>query len=228
VGTSASPDDPPPRGRIARAGAAVVGFFEGVGKIAAGIAAVLTIAATVGLVTLTGGGADEPHKARASATAAVTPREARVDRAEIQVSASVPSLPRENDASGANDYVPDNVLDGDRRTAWVEGVPGLGLGARLTFRFPQRVRLTGVRIVNGYAKSTAALLDNAAPRTLLISTDGRSAPVRARLPHDSRPQTTRADFGPTRRVVLEVESAYRGDRFQDLAISEVSFLALPA
>ena len=103
----------------------------------------------------------------------------------------MPSLPRQDDAHGANDYAPDNVVDGDIRTAWVEGVPGLARGAQLRFRLPNRVPLARVRLVNGYAKSTAVLLDNAAPKTVLI----------------------------------EIVSAYRGDRFQDLAISEIWFFA---
>ena len=137
----------------------------------------------------------------------------------------MPSLPRQDDPQGANDYTPDNVIDGDIRTAWVEGVPGLARGAQLRFRLPNRVALARIRVVNGYAKSTAVLLDNAAPRTVLIRSDGMRGALRRTLARDSRPQSIRAAFGKTRQVSIEIVSAYRGDRFQDLAISEIWFFA---
>lgn len=131
----------------------------------------------------------------------------------------------QDDPQGANDYTPDNVVDGDIRTAWVEGVAGLGRGAQLRFRLPDRVPLARIRVVNGYAKSNAVLLDNAAPRTVLIRSDGTRGALRRTLSRDSRPQSIRAAFGKTRQVSIEIVSAYRGDRFQDLAISEIWFFA---
>jgi hypothetical protein len=227
-----------PRGRLTRAAAGAVGLFDSLGKIVGAIAGVVALAGALGFLTLGGGEqSSAPSTARTEASKASPPstagtptspstrREQQVEKSEIVASATVPSLPRQDDARGANDYTPDNAVDGDIRTAWVEGVPGLAGGARLGFRLPHRVVLDRIRIVNGYAKSTAALLDNAAARTVLIRTDGMKGVFRRTLSRDSRPQSVRAAFGPTRRVTIEIVSAYPGDRFDDLAISEIWFFA---
>jgi hypothetical protein len=79
--------------------------------------------------------------------------------------------------------------------------------------------------VNGYAKSVKTHLENAAAKTVLITTDGMPKPMRRTLARDSRPQTIRGEFGKTRRVTIQIESAYPGDRFEDLALSEFWFFA---
>jgi hypothetical protein len=95
-----------------------------------------------------------------------------------------------------------NAFDGDRTTAWVEGVDGPGDalstaspsgasprteswsrflfgspedidgGEHLTLRFDRPVRVSGITVVPGYTKSTSAFADNGAPRRLILSTDG--------------------------------------------------------
>jgi hypothetical protein len=168
----------------------------------------------------------------ASAPQADEPGEMEVDKSETTVETpGVRPLGRQDDTEGANEYLPENVLDGNRRTAWVEGAAGLGLGTRLVFGLPARVTLTRVRIVNGYAKNTTVHSDNAAARRILISTDERREPVSHVLERSPRKQTIRAAFGLTRRVTIKVVSAYRGDaheRFQDLALSEVWFFYRPS
>jgi hypothetical protein len=211
------------QGPIARAAGGVVGFFDSVSKVVGAIAGVLALLGALGLITLTGG--DKSTSPEPTPTPTPEPSDVQVDKSETRASASVPSLPRQDDPTDANDYEPDNMLDGQLRTAWVEGVPGLGSGTRLTFRLPTRVRVTRVRIVNGYAKTTKTHLENAAARTILIRTAGMSKPLRHTLARDSRPQTIRGAFGMTRRVTIQIVSAYPGDRFEDLALSEVWFFA---
>jgi hypothetical protein len=228
------PDGSSPRGRSARAAARVVGLFDSVGKVIGAVAGGLALAGALGVLTLSGDKPSPPTTARTETSPSITahteasrssPREQQVEKSEIVASATVPSLPRQDDAQGANDYTADNVVDGDIHTAWVEGVPGLGGGARLALRLPHRVALDRIRIVSGYAKSNQVFLDNAAPKTVLIHTDGTEGPLRRTLSRDSRPQSIRAAFGRTRRVTIEIVSAYRGDRFEDLAISEIWFFA---
>jgi hypothetical protein len=204
---------------------AVVGFFDSVGKVVGAIAGVFALATALGVFTL--GGADEAPTTSAvlGQQSASTAHERLVDTSEIVVESTVPSLQRQDDAQSANDYTPDNLVDGDVRTAWVEGVHGLGTAARLTFRLPRTVDLARIRVVNGYAKSNATFLDNAAPRSVLVRSSGMKTPARWRLAHDSRPQSLRTALGMTRRVTIEIVSAYRGDRFEDLAISEIWFFA---
>lgn len=216
----------PPRSPLGRAWAGLVGVFEGIGKVAAAIGGVLAVAAALGVYAATGDDDSEPPPTptpTATATAA-PPRAFEVDPSQITAATTTAVLGRQGD----NDYVPDNLLDGDPRTAWVEGEPGLGPGSRLVFTLPRRVELVRLRVINGYAKDTASQLDNAAARTLLITTDATSSPIRRRLARDGRPQTITGPFGTTRRVEIEIADGYPGDEFDDLAMSEIAFIARDA
>ena len=190
---------------------------------AGAIGAVLALLVTLGVINAAksdDGGTPTPT---ATATAAAA-REVKLDSSVIGVRSRPASLAPQGQAAGANDYIPDNLLDGDPRTAWVEGdKTGLGLPARLTFSLPHRVDLRRIRIVNGYAKDTAHLLDNAAARTIEIVTGAQT--VRHTLTRSRRPQSVSAAFGRTRQVVIRILSGYPGARFDDLAVSEVAFFA---
>lgn len=49
-------------------------------------------------------------------------------------------------------YVPENVLDNDPKTAWIEGQPGVD-DAFITFQFDIEVELYGFEHIPGYVKS---------------------------------------------------------------------------
>lgn len=50
-------------------------------------------------------------------------------------------------------YKADNAHDLSYKTAWVEGVPGNGIGQYLVYRFSaQAPRITKIIVVNGYVK----------------------------------------------------------------------------
>jgi hypothetical protein len=192
---------------------------------AGAIGAVLALLVTLGVINAAksdDGGTPTPTPTAAATRAAA--HEVKLDSSTIGVRARPASLAPQGEAAGANDYIPDNLLDGDPRTAWVEGdKTGLGLPARLTFSLPHGVDLRRVRIVNGYAKDTAHLLDNAAARTIEIVTGTQT--LRHTLTRTRRPQSVSAAFGHTRQVVIRILSGYPGARFDDLAVSEVAFFA---
>lgn len=214
------PSQPPdsklqPSGRSHSAFAAVVGFFDSMRRIAAGIAAVIAAGVAVaGVLHLTGNDTSKPHTRAALAT--VRP----IDKSETRVSATS-TLPRQDSTSGANDYAADNTLDNNPRTAWVEGSADLGTGQKLTYVFAARAALDRIRVVNGYAKNTDAQLNNGALKTVEIRTADKS--LRHTLSRDSRPQTILGDFGRTRRVVVTILSAYPGEKYSDTALSEIWF-----
>jgi hypothetical protein len=204
-----------PSGRSQSAVASVVDFFDSIRKIAAGIAAVIAAGVAVaGVLHLTGNETSKPRGR--TAVAAVRP----IDKSQTGVSATS-TLPRQDSTSGANDYAADNTLDNDTRTAWVEGSPGRGTGQSLTYVFPEREALDRIRLVNGYAKSKDAQLDNGALKTVEIRTDSKR--IRHTFSRGSRPQAVHEDFGSTRRVVVTILSAYPGAKFSDTALSEISF-----
>ncbi len=128
-------------------------------------------------------------------------------------------------------YDPGNTIDGDPSTAWnSDSREADGRGETLTFRFSEPVDLKAVRFVNGYAKNAEIYEANHRLRSVVIGTDQSSQMLT--LLDTSDAQEITFDFGLTSKVVLEVVDIYAGEGFAnpdltaDLAISEVSFLAV--
>jgi hypothetical protein len=75
-------------------------------------------------------------------------------------------------------YHPNYILDDDPKTAWVEGVDGLGEGQTVSFEVSRikSARAVKLRIRNGYHKRKDLLRANAAPKSLkveVLDADGR-------------------------------------------------------
>ena len=49
-------------------------------------------------------------------------------------------------------YDPENAIDGDYRTAWVEGTDGAGIGSWIELDFDGVHKINGIEISNGYKK----------------------------------------------------------------------------
>ena len=109
-------------------------------------------------------------------------------------------------SQGANNYNEKNLYDEDFKTSWVEGVKGYGIGEKITFTLEDvYAGATGIIITNGYSKSPTAWKNNSRVKKLKLSVDGD--------------EMTR-----TFTVTLEILDVYKGDKYDDTAISEVLFL----
>ncbi len=157
-----------------------------------------------------------------TARAAAAPAPVRVDPRSISASASS-ALP----ADGSVTYWIRNTLDGDTRTAWNShgAVDGSGVGETLTYRFSSPVNLVRIDLVNGYAKTAGLRADNGRIRGVVIATDRRT--LRATLSDSASRQRLDRDFGMTRKVTVRVTSIYPGARYNDLALTEITFWAVP-
>ena len=132
---------------------------------------------------------------------------------------------------GGNRYDASQLEDASARTAWVEGAEGPGVGEALTFRLlgdPQHdlgaVPLSGLRVVNGYAKSEAAWRENGRVRTAVLLVNGRAV-ARVELA-DTRlmqsvvlPQPVQVAAGDL--VTFVIAAVYPGERYDDTALSEI-------
>ena len=156
--------------------------------------------------------------ARAAAEAPV-----QVDPGTISARASSELPP-----DGTVTYSIRNTLDGDTRTAWNShgAVDGNGVGMTLTYRFPSPVHLVGIALVNGYAKTPRLRADNGRIRGVVILADQRT--VRVTLADTPSRQRLDQDVGMTRKLTLRVTSIYPGTRYRDLALSEITFWAVPS
>jgi RNA polymerase subunit RPABC4/transcription elongation factor Spt4 len=140
----------------------------------------------------------------------------KVSQADVRAQASS-TLPD----AGALTYDACNTLDGNRRTAW-NSAPGTGAGQTLTFTFARPVDLRAITVVNGYAKSPAVFRANSSIREATVMTD---ATVKPWALQDSRtPQKLTENFGITKGVTIRVDQVRLGNRYGEVAVSEVSFL----
>jgi len=127
-------------------------------------------------------------------------------------------------------YHPSYVLDGNPRTAWVEGVSGDGEGEWLEVplsRIPA-ARAVRLRIRNGYQKSTNLHRANAAPTRVKVELLAARGPVHTEelaLDGDAEGWQTLVLTPPEpvamRGVRLTVLAARSGTAYKDLCISDV-------
>jgi hypothetical protein len=130
-------------------------------------------------------------------------------------------------SNGQFTYRPDNAHDFSLRTAWVEGVPGAGIGQRLSFRFArQGPPVTHVELYNGYMKSEKAWRDNARIRQLRLLINGRPyALLNLRDTTAVQRFAIGSHQGVKRDLVLtfEIAAVYPGARYDDTALADVIF-----
>jgi hypothetical protein len=143
-------------------------------------------------------------------------------------------------AQGENIYTAESVSDDDVRTAWVEGAKGYGIGEYVEFIFEYNApRATSVTISNGYNKNITAWKNNSRVKTLNVYEDDKLLMVvnladtrdlqRFDLPHPIPNRkgedglSDREEDNPPVRLRMMISEVYKGDKYDDTAISEITF-----
>lgn len=121
-------------------------------------------------------------------------------------------------------FVAENTLDGDLSTAWKsDGDAAPGVGATLTYRFAEPVRLGRIDLANGDQAGAQEYARDARVKTVTVTTDRAQRTFNI---GDSKGfQQLEFDFGMTGQVTLRVDETYPGTT-DDIAISEVVFYNL--
>ena len=128
---------------------------------------------------------------------------------------------------GANNYNEKNLHDFHANTPWVEGVQGYGIGEWVEYTFKaQNPRITTIIILNGYNKSESAWKNNSRVKKLKLYIKGK--PVAILNLEDTRctqffeidPVT---DANKEWTMKFEIVDVYKGDKWDDTAISEIYF-----
>ncbi|MBI4943576.1 MAG: hypothetical protein HY830_22775 [Actinobacteria bacterium] len=206
--------------------------LRGVPPVILVAAAAFGVGVVVVLVSLlTFGGGDDAEAgtgAGSSARPSAAAKPAPVDLSTVTAEAS-----SEQDAEGSTSYGADNTLDGKVATAWNSDgkADGAGPGITLTYTFDAPVDLRSVSLTNGYqkviksnGKNRDLYAANSRVKQVKVVTDGGEWTWTLQ---DARaPQTLRKEFGRTKTVTLEILSVYKGAKYSDTAISEVSFTAV--
>lgn len=138
---------------------------------------------------------------------------------------------------GTNSYGADNAQDLSFKTAWVEGVPGYGVGEYLLYKFSSTSpRITDIIVINGYVKSERAYRDNSrvkklkmylndTPYAILLLDDQRSRQrfKFAPIGHGNREDGKALKLLPSWTLKFEILEVYKGLKYDDVAITEIYF-----
>ncbi|MEO7990062.1 MAG: hypothetical protein ABI663_11000 [Chryseolinea sp.] len=134
-------------------------------------------------------------------------------------------------------YSAANAHDLSYKTAWIEGVPGYGIGESLTYHFPpENPRITKIIVVNGYVKSKKSWTDNSRVKTLKAYLNDKPfailnlADTRQEQEFEFSPigNSDRADWdklksAPSWTMKFEIIDIYKGEKYDDTAITEIYF-----
>lgn len=134
-------------------------------------------------------------------------------------------------------YLAKNAHDLSYRTAWIEGVPGYGVGEYLIYRFPpENPRITNVIVINGYIKSDKAWRENSRvkklkmyvngqPYAILNLEDSKQEQIFGVEPIGHGNRTDREKLSKMSETVLkfEITEVYPGEKYDDTAITEIYF-----
>lgn len=139
---------------------------------------------------------------------------------------------------GNINYRAENAMDLNYKNAWVEGVPGYGVGEYLEYSFYQgSPRITEIIVVNGYVKSETTWRNNSRvkklkvyvknqPYAILNLTDQRAAqhfkvdPI-GKL--DKSIDYITSKSLPPWTMKFEIMEVYPGDKYEDTVLSEIYF-----
>ena len=136
-------------------------------------------------------------------------------------------------------YKPKNIHDLNFETAWVEGVDGYGIGEYVTYYFRQNSpRITDILIANGYVKTEKSFRENSRvkklkmyindkPFAFLNLKDSRNVQIfkfdPIGRPHSDNDDRNILDELPNWTMKFEILEVYKGDKYDDTAISEIYF-----
>ena len=124
---------------------------------------------------------------------------------------------------GSVTHGPELVLDGDSRTAWNTNLSGVDQS--ITLKLGKKVKVKGLRIMNGYNKISGSGTDlywaNARAKKILVEVEGKSYEFKLK---DKKGKFQKLKFGKsvkTSWVKITIKSVYAGNLYDDCCISEV-------
>ncbi len=134
---------------------------------------------------------------------------------------------------GKINYKASNAHDLNYKNVWVEGVPGYGIGEYLTYKFKGgSPRVTTIIVVNGYVKSAKAYKENSRAKKLKVYKDNKPIAILelqdiiGEQSFDIGVLGNNKEGTPDWTLKFEIMEVYKGDKYDDTAISEIYFNGL--
>ncbi|MDV7141010.1 hypothetical protein R3X28_19160, partial [Maribacter sp. TH_r10] len=140
--------------------------------------------------------------------------------------------------NGKIDYKAKNLTDFSYQTAWVEGEKGYGIGTSINFSFvPTHPRVTTIIFANGYVKSKEAWKNNSRVHKLKVYVNNEPYAIielndiyskqivglEKPLGNSDRDNFDKLKEKDNWTLRFEILSVYKGDKYDDTAISEIYF-----
>lgn len=115
------------------------------------------------------------------------------------------------------------ICDGRSENAWVEGSAGPGINESIVFTFDSEYKVSGMNIHAGYQKNSDIYYKNARPQSIKLTfSDGTGMSLQ--LSDICGPQNIAfAHPVQTSEISVMIESIYPGNKYEDLAISELAW-----
>lgn len=131
-------------------------------------------------------------------------------------------------SNGAITYGADNAFDFNVSTAWVEGAKGDGIDETfsLNIKVGDTHQLATVEIYNGYCKDLSTWQNNNRVKELEMFVNGKSIGILHLADTYLGQRFTIGNFYPVNGnlfLQFKVKSVYKGDKYDDTAISDVLF-----
>ena len=137
-----------------------------------------------------------------------------------------------------NSYGINNIHDFSYQTAWDEGAKGYGIGEFIEFTFvPKHPRVTVIKIANGYIKSKKSWRNNSRVKKLKMYVNDiaygvinlkdvyslQSIELKKPIGNSERKDFKKLKKMPNWKIRFEILKVYKGDKYDDTAISEIFF-----
>lgn len=125
-------------------------------------------------------------------------------------------------SSQLNGYPPINAVDDNVNTAWVEGAEGDGIGEWLEFEAAGIHEVSGIKLINGYAKSEDLYYANNRIKKLRIELPGVTT-IEKSL-EDGIFDYQIIDFEKVidvKNIIITILEVYPGNKYNDTCISEI-------
>ncbi|NEU26516.1 hypothetical protein G3M74_10380 [Paenibacillus polymyxa] len=120
-------------------------------------------------------------------------------------------------SEGSQSYDAKNLVDGNKATAWCEGVKGNGEGETIVLDLGSLQKVNGIQIINGYAKSEKSYRENNRVQKLKLQfSDGSSLVLNEFNARQNFKEPIYTSF-----IKLTILSVERGTKYQDTCISDL-------
>lgn len=129
----------------------------------------------------------------------------------------------------SNNYSSKSANDLSYKTAWIEGKKNSGIGEFIEFSFKNKSpRITAIIISNGYLKTNNTWKNNNRVKYLKLSVNGKEYGILELTDTKTDQRFELATFGKNKNgsdliLKFEILEVYRGEKYDDTAITEIYF-----